>query len=113
MTQNYIEENKKRFLEELMDLLTIPSVSADLSFKNDVLKAAKFLSKNLEQIGVENVEIYPTSGHPIVYGEKIISTDVDDESCSFAFATHGYFRPSCIQPDLQNRSFRSSKRTLC
>ena len=75
MTQNYIEENKKRFLEELMELLTIPSVSADLSFKNDVLKAAQFLSKNLEQIGVENVEIYPTSGHPIVYGEKIISTD--------------------------------------
>ena len=47
MTQNYIEENKKRFLKELMDLLTIPSVSADLSFKNDVLKAAQFLSKNL------------------------------------------------------------------
>ena len=46
MTQNYIEENKKRFLEELMDLLTIPSASADLSFKKDVLKAAQFLSKN-------------------------------------------------------------------
>ena len=43
MTQEYIESNKSKFLDELMELLTIPSVSADLSFKDDVLKAATFL----------------------------------------------------------------------
>ena len=73
MTQEYIENNKSKFLDELMELLTIPSVSADLSFKDDVLKAATFLCDQLTQIGTDNVQLFPTAGHPIVYGEKIIS----------------------------------------
>ena len=75
MTQEYIESNKSKFLDELMELLTIPSVSADLSFKDDVLKAAAFLCDQLTQIGADNVQLFPTEGHPIVYGEKIISSD--------------------------------------
>ena len=75
MTQEYIESNKSKFLDELMELLTIPSVSADLSFKDDVLKAATFLCDQLTQIGADNVQLFPTAGHPIVYGEKIISND--------------------------------------
>ena len=75
MTQEYIESNKSKFLDELMELLIIPSVSADLSFKDDVLKAAAFLCDQLTQIGAENVQLFPTEGHPIVYGEKIISSD--------------------------------------
>ena len=76
MIQNYIDQNKDKFLQELLELLKIPSVSADLKFKNDVLNAANFLKNNLNEIGAENVEIFPTQGHPIVYAEKIISSDL-------------------------------------
>lgn len=68
----YIEENKQRFLDELFDILRIPSVSADPKFKNDVLKAADYLQKMLIKAGMEHVELLPTKGYPIVYGEKII-----------------------------------------
>ena len=73
MTQEYINENKNRFLNELFEFIKIPSVSADMKFKDDVLKAANFLENNLNQIGADNVQIFPTDGHPIVYAEKIIS----------------------------------------
>ena len=73
MTQEYISNNKEKFLDELFSLLRIPSVSADMKFKEDVLSAAKFLEQNLIEIGAENVKIYPTEGHPIVYADKIIS----------------------------------------
>ena len=71
MTQEYINENKERFLNELFEFIKIPSVSADMKFKDDVLKAASFLEDNLHQIGADNVEVFPTAGHPIVYADKI------------------------------------------
>jgi acetylornithine deacetylase/succinyl-diaminopimelate desuccinylase-like protein len=70
--QTYINQNKERFLGELIDLLKIPSVSADSKFKGDVRKAAEFVAQNLEQSGADAVEICETAGHPIVYGQKII-----------------------------------------
>jgi acetylornithine deacetylase/succinyl-diaminopimelate desuccinylase-like protein len=73
MVQDYINSNKEFFLEELFELLKIPSVSADMKFKGDVLNAANFLKENLENIGADNVTIYPTEGHPIVYADKMIS----------------------------------------
>ena len=76
MTQDYIKKNKDKFLEELFEFIKIPSVSADLSFKEDVLKAASFLEQNLKEIGVDNVELFPTDGYPIVYGEKIIDINL-------------------------------------
>ena len=69
---DYIENNKDRFLNELLDLLRIPSVSADSKFKGDVLKAAEFIHGKLLEAGADVAEICPTGGHPIVYGEKII-----------------------------------------
>ena len=72
MTQEYINKNKNRFLSELFEFIKIPSVSADIKFKDDVLKAANFLENNLIKIGADNVQIFPTDGHPIVYAEKII-----------------------------------------
>jgi len=71
-TQSFINENKERFLDELVDLLKIPSVSADPAFSNDVYKTAKEISKRLIEAGADNVEVCETAGHPIVYGEKII-----------------------------------------
>jgi len=70
----YVEKNKERFLEELIELLRIPSVSADSRHNKDMIKAAEFLKKSLEKAGAENVEIIPTPGHPIVYGEKIFDS---------------------------------------
>ncbi|WP_339917211.1 dipeptidase [Yeosuana marina] len=69
--QGYIKEHKERFLNELTELLKIPSISADSAYKNDVLKTAEAVKTSLEKAGCDMVEICPTEGYPIVYGEKI------------------------------------------
>ena len=74
--QGYIKENRQRFLDELLDFLRIPSVSADKKYKDDVLKAATWLSHELKRIGMDGVEIIPTKGHPVVFGEKKINDNV-------------------------------------
>jgi acetylornithine deacetylase/succinyl-diaminopimelate desuccinylase-like protein len=71
-TQAYIAKNKERFLEELLDLLRIPSVSADISFSADVNRTAEEVAKRLTEAGAENIEICQTAGYPIVYADKII-----------------------------------------
>lgn len=75
-TQSFIVENKERFLNELIELLKIPSISADKEYKKDVQKAAESISDSLKQAGAENVEICQTNGHPIVYGEKIVDENL-------------------------------------
>ncbi len=70
--QSYIESKKEDFLKELLELLKIPSISADPAYKDDVAKAAEFISTQLTSCGAEKVEVFPTAGHPIVYGEKIV-----------------------------------------
>jgi acetylornithine deacetylase/succinyl-diaminopimelate desuccinylase-like protein len=72
MVKDYIENNRNRFLEELFQWLRIPSVSADSSRKQDVRKAAEYLVRQLAAAGVDDVQLYETKGHPVVYGEKII-----------------------------------------
>ncbi len=72
VTTNYLNQNKDRFLNELVDLLRIPSVSTDKSFEGDVRRAAEFIKSKLEEAGADNLEICETGGLPIVYGEKII-----------------------------------------
>lgn len=74
--QSYIEANKDRFLNELLDLLRIPSVSTDARHKDDMLKAAHYLSQKLQEAGVDKVEICPTNGHPVVYAEKILGENL-------------------------------------
>ncbi|WP_104735449.1 dipeptidase [Hanstruepera ponticola] len=74
--QKYVEANKDRFLNELIELLKIPSVSADSAFKNDVLKTADAVKKSLEKAGCDTVEICETDGYPIVYGEKLINSNL-------------------------------------
>ena len=70
--QNYIQQHKDRFLSELLELLRIPSVSADSKYKADVRLAAEFICEKLKSAGADLAEINETAGHPIVYGEKII-----------------------------------------
>lgn len=68
----YIEKNKKRFLDELIELLKIPSISADPAYKKDIVKTAEAVKEQLKKAGCDSVEICETPGNPIVYGEKII-----------------------------------------
>ena len=68
----YIEQHKDRFIEELLDLLRIPSVSADSKFSKDVLKAANFVKDKLLAAGVDSAEVIDTAGHPVVYAEKML-----------------------------------------
>jgi acetylornithine deacetylase/succinyl-diaminopimelate desuccinylase-like protein len=75
-TQAYIQSEKEKFVNELFELLKIPSVSADPAFKNDVMKCAEKLSQNLRDIGIEKVEICQTAGYPIIYGEKTINPEL-------------------------------------
>ena len=75
-TQNYIQENKERFLEELKDLLRIASISADPAYKNEVLNCAEAVAKHLKNAGAENVEICETKGYPVVFGEKLIDKNL-------------------------------------
>jgi acetylornithine deacetylase/succinyl-diaminopimelate desuccinylase-like protein len=71
-----LTNDQKRYLEELMDLLKIPSISADSNHIKDVRKAAKWIENSLIKAGCDNAEIVETKGHPIVYGEKIINSDL-------------------------------------
>ncbi|GGP01816.1 hypothetical protein GCM10010992_03710 [Cloacibacterium rupense] len=75
-TQNYIQENKERFLEELKDLLRIASISADPAYKNEVLNCAEAVAKHLKNAGADNVEICETKGYPVVFGEKLIDKNL-------------------------------------
>jgi acetylornithine deacetylase/succinyl-diaminopimelate desuccinylase-like protein len=70
--KDLVEQHKEQFLNELFDLLRIPSVSADPKYKADVLRMAEAVKDSLIRAGADKVEICPTPGYPIVYGEKII-----------------------------------------
>ncbi len=70
--KDYQEKNKDRYLNEMLDLLRIPSVSAKSEHKPDMLKCAEAVQKSLLAAGCDKAEVIPTAGHPVVYGEKII-----------------------------------------
>jgi acetylornithine deacetylase/succinyl-diaminopimelate desuccinylase-like protein len=72
--QSYHDSNKDRFVQELFELLKIPSVSADSAYSKEVFKAADFVADSLKTAGCDTVEICQTKGFPIVYGEKMIDS---------------------------------------
>ena len=72
----YIEQNKERFINELIELLKIPSVSADSAFSQDVLDTAEAVKISLQKAGCDQVEICETAGYPIVYAEKSIDPNL-------------------------------------
>ncbi len=73
---SYIESNRERFLEELFQLLRIPSISADSAFAGDVRQCAETVAEFLIKAGADNVVLEETAGYPIVYGEKIIDSSL-------------------------------------
>ena len=70
--KKYQENNKERFLSELLDLLRIPSISSKSEHQTDMLVCAEAVKQRLLEAGADIVTIFPTAGHPVVYGEKII-----------------------------------------
>ena len=74
--KKYVEENRERFINELVELLKIPSISADPAYKSDVLKTADAVMERLQEAGCDRVEICETPGNPIVFGEKIIDKNL-------------------------------------
>lgn len=68
-SQAYIDANQEQFLDELLKLLRIPSVSTDSTKKGEVQKAANFLLDQLKSLNLDRVELFETPGNPIVYGE--------------------------------------------
>ena len=70
--KEYQDQNKDRFLDELLDLLRIPSVSADSKYKGDVARCAEAVKEHMLKAGCDKAEVCPTAGHPIVFGEKIV-----------------------------------------
>jgi acetylornithine deacetylase/succinyl-diaminopimelate desuccinylase-like protein len=69
--KEYQLANKDRFLDELLELLRIPSISARSEHKNDMVACAEKVQQRLLEAGADKAEIYSTDGHPVVYGEKI------------------------------------------
>jgi acetylornithine deacetylase/succinyl-diaminopimelate desuccinylase-like protein len=74
--KSYVQEHKDRFIKELVELLKIPSVSADSAYSQDVINTANTLHDNLKKAGCNFVEICETPGYPILYGEHIIDKDL-------------------------------------
>ena len=70
--QDFLNGNKDRFLNELFDLLRIPSISADPAYKDDVIRCAESVADHLRKAGADNVEVMTTPGYPVVYGERIV-----------------------------------------
>lgn len=70
--KQYYTENKERFLNELFEILRIPSISSSSAHKDDMLRCAEKLTELLMAAGADKADVFPTDGHPVVYGEKII-----------------------------------------
>ena len=75
-TLAYIETNKERFVEELFDLLRIPSISAQPSLhKEDMVRCAEWLAASLVKAGADTAQVMPTNGNPVVYAEKMVNPE--------------------------------------
>jgi acetylornithine deacetylase/succinyl-diaminopimelate desuccinylase-like protein len=74
--KQYVQENKERFIKELIELLKMPSVSADSAYAQDVINTAEAVKSSLEKAGCDVVEMCETPGYPIVYGHKIIDSNL-------------------------------------
>src|SRR5688572_13461389 len=73
---DYANQNRKKFLDELIEVLKIPSISTDAQFNDDLRRAAEWMADSLKRLGIENVEVMPLEGgHPVVYGDYIKKPD--------------------------------------
>lgn len=75
--KDYIKANGERFLEELFSLIRIPSISSDKAHKGDMQRCAERLTELLLEAGADTAAVYPTAGHPVVFGEKHLSDEAE------------------------------------
>ncbi|MCK5443602.1 MAG: M20/M25/M40 family metallo-hydrolase, partial [Maribacter sp.] len=75
-SKDYVNQHKDRFITELIELLKIPSISADSAFSHDVVNTAEAVEKALNDAGCDIVELCETDGYPIIYGEKILDLNL-------------------------------------
>ena len=94
--KSYVQQHKDRFINELIELLKIPSVSADPAYHQDVITTANAVKASLEKAGCDFVEICETPGNPIVYGEKTI------DSALPTVLVYGHYD---VQPARSNRIY--------
>ena len=93
----YAHENQAKFLTELNELIRIPSVSTDANKKEDMNRAAEWLASKMSRIGFNNVAVYPTGGHPAVFGEYIVDSKVP------TVLVYGHYDVQPVEPlDLWN-----------
>ncbi len=90
--KNYVESHKARFLEELFELIRIPSISAIKEHSDDMRKAAELLKDSLIKAGADQAEVKSTSGWPVVYGYKMI-----DESLPTVLV-YGHYDVQPVEP---------------
>ena len=90
--KSYVESNKDRFLEELFDLIRIPSISAKQEAKDDMLLTAEFIKKSLLDAGADHAEVKETTGWPVVYGHKMV-----DESLPTVLV-YGHYDVQPVEP---------------
>lgn len=74
--EKYIKDNEGRWFEEMFSLLRIPSISSDPNHKGDMLRCAERLTQLLKEAGADEAAVYPTDGHPVVFGQKIVSSEL-------------------------------------
>lgn len=74
--EKYIKDNEGRWFEELFSLLRIPSISSDPNHKGDMLRCAERLTQLLKEAGADEAAVYPTDGHLVVFGQKIVSSEL-------------------------------------
>jgi acetylornithine deacetylase/succinyl-diaminopimelate desuccinylase-like protein len=74
--KEYIAQNQNRFLDELLELLRIPSISADSRYKGDIRKTAEWIAEKMKEAGADAVQLFETEGNPVVFGEKIINNSL-------------------------------------
>ena len=88
----YIEGNKERFVEELFDLLRIPSISAQPSLhKEDMVRCAEWLAASLVKAGADHAQVMPTNGNPVVYAEKMaVESSTTDHAALVKSFEDGY-----------------------
>jgi acetylornithine deacetylase/succinyl-diaminopimelate desuccinylase-like protein len=76
----YARQNQQRFLTELKDFASIPSISTDPSCKPEMQQAAEWVARQMESLGMEQVKIYPTAGHPVVFGQFMQARPIGADS---------------------------------
>ena len=74
--EKYIKDNEQRWFEELFSLLRIPSISSDPNHRGDMLRCAERLAELLKEAGADESAVYPTDGHPVVFGQKTVSPEL-------------------------------------